>query len=766
LVLALGPEITMEQVSTLLEQEVSLSHQEDAISLAPAKGAQAPLLKEIVWGSAPQVRERSALDGLAAEPLIAGYETGEVVLSRLSVGAGQVYVLTAHLNGANAQFREWPYFNYALYNLTARAAGETPLAFGRYPASPVPHAAERGLLVGLLAAMLVTAGIVFAFVRRYSLAHPEALDVLVASKADFQAREAGTDWEEIGFHRPVAGFLFAMMMGILLFIPLIIYQNMVLPTFILPSAQAMGLWGRVTQMFGLAWTLFDVGTSVAFIKFFAQYRVRDPRRAVQYGQLFVWWQALSGAFQVALVVMLAGTVVTRTGYAIYAWVIISHTLIQIPGFYSVMRNAMYAQQRLDYAQVLDNFLMLVWPIVTQPIFVTLLLAWGRRTPGVGAAMGGAFGLGLAAYTVEVLNFALGLWLYRRLGYNARVLFLAHFDRSVIAEAFRFGVLDMGGSLVFAAGQAIEVLITQTRLVNYAEIWGNWMMANNFAFAFSVLQNLTDGVMPAISEAISHGRKRLGQYYAAMTYKWSAIVSAFIAAVLLAVADRFILGSSGAEFARAAVYVIPLIFWGSVQHLGVIGDTIAIGSNRPGLKMTMIAAEQTVRIALALLLVQRFQVAGLIVAYLIALLVRGTAVYFVNSRICFPLRYFAWPSLIAPLVAGALHYVFLRWLTGLIWRNEPVTSILIFLIGILFSYPVYTFFYGLLGGWDDATLGELGRAVDMQPSLRFMAWLFHRSTALGARWSPLHNRFPIAIRVGAMEEAASLTAEKVDLASIG
>ena len=72
----------------------------------------------------------------------------------------------------------------------------------------------------------------------------------------------------------------------------------------------------------------------------------------------------------------------------------------------------------------------------------------------------------------------------------------------------------------------------------------------------------------------------------------------------------------------------------------------------------------------------------------------------------------------------------------------------------------------MGGWDDATLDELGRAVDMQPSLRFMAWLFHRSTALGARWSPLHNRFPITIRAEAMEEAASLTAEKVDLASIG
>ena len=36
------------------------------------------------------------------------------------------------------------------------------------------------------------------------------------------------------------------------------------------------------------------------------------------------------------------------------------------------------------------------------------------------------------------------------------------------------------------------------------------------------------------------------------------------------------------------------------------------------------------------------------------------------------------------------------------------------------------------------------------------------TALGARLSPLNNRFPISIRPAAMEEARSLTLEKVRL----
>ena len=65
--------------------------------------------------------------------------------------------------------------------------------------------------------------------------------------------KAETDWEDIGFHRPLAGFFMAFFLGILIFIPLIIYQNLILPVYILPSAQALGIWGRVHPIlsFGL-----------------------------------------------------------------------------------------------------------------------------------------------------------------------------------------------------------------------------------------------------------------------------------------------------------------------------------------------------------------------------------------------------------------------------------------------------------------------------------------------------------------------------------
>ncbi|MCS7282550.1 MAG: hypothetical protein NZ769_04210, partial [Anaerolineae bacterium] len=371
-------------------------------------------------------------------------------------------------------------------------------------------------------------------------------------------------------------------------------------------------------------------------------------------------------------------------------------------------------------------------------------------------------MGMAAYASELLAFLLGLWLYRRLGYNARLLFMAHFDGKIVKEALRFGVFEMLGSIAWAAGQALEILITQTRLVNYNEVWGNWTLAQNFIYAYNVLGTLYSNLMSSISEAVSHARKVLSQYYSVMAYKWGGIMSAFIGAVLLAVADRFILGASGPEFTRAAAYAIPLIIWGAIQYPSWVGDNVQLGANRPYLKSILVAGEQAIRILLALLLLRRYQINALIFAYFVALLTKDIVAYFINDRLCFPQRFYFWQSLGAPLLAGAAHYLVLRWLTGLVWRGDQVTSVLIFFIGILPSYPLFAFFYGFFGGWDDATLAEVRRAVDLTGFVRPLAWLFWGASALGARLSPLHGRFPIGIYAAAMEEARSLTEERVKL----
>jgi O-antigen/teichoic acid export membrane protein len=762
LVLILGKDLSASQLNTLLGINTSLVYMEDPLSINSTPATADPIEKQIVWTSAPQVRQRDLVSSSGFTPLVSGFEDGSLILGKMSVGSGRVYLFTPFLNGDNPQFQDWAYFNYLIYYLVESSAGRTPLSFAKYPASPVPHTNDQIILYTLLAGLLLISGLAYWIVRRYSLRHPEALDVVVSDREKFAVREANTDWEDIGFHRPLAGFFMAFYLGILVFIPLIIYQNLILPVYILPSAQALGIWGRVTQFFLLIWNFFDMGTSTAFIKFLSQYRVHDPRRAVQYGQVYVWWQALSGAVQVAIMVALAGSFLPSTVYAIYAWSIVIHTFIQIPGFYQVMRNALTGLQRYDYAQILDLALATIFPMIAQPILVTLMFAWGKAHPIFGAPMGGLLGMGLAAYAAELLTFLLGMWLYRRLGYNARLYFLAHFDWSVIKDSFRFGVFEMLGSVAWGVGQSVEIIISQTYLVNSAEVWGNWVLAQNFVYAFNVTQTLYNNLMPSISEAISHGRKLLSQYYSSMGYKWGGMISALLGALLLAVADRFILGASGPEFVRAAQYSTPLLIWGIIQYPSWVGDNVQLGTNKPWMKGALVGMEQFIRITLAFVLIARLQIIALIIAYFVALMTKNIVAYLLNHKLCFPQRFYFWQSLAAPFLAGLAHYGVLRWIGGLIWRNDQITSILILTIAILPSYPLFAFFYGLFGGWDDATLGEVGRAVELSTFMKPFAWLFWKSTSLGARISPLHNRFPITNRQAALDEAVSLTHERVNL----
>jgi O-antigen/teichoic acid export membrane protein len=762
-VLILGDGVTDEQASSLLGTPVKLTYAEEAISLTDAAGAKDPLLTEIIWNGAPQVRERWQVEGLepSARSLVISFEDDEGILFEIP---GRGFLISTALSGeANPQFLDWGYFNYLIYHLAVQTGGTTPMSFADYPASPVPHSRDRNNVIIFLAIELALIFSVFLVVRRYSLAHPEALDSIVADKSKFLDKEAHTGWEKVGFHRPLSGLLVGMGLGILLFIPLIIYQNLVLPQFILPSAQALGMWGRVVQFFGLTWVVFDIGTSVAAMKFLSQYRVSDPARGFKYVQVYVWWQALSGAIQVALVVAATSMGIVRTPYALFAWSIIVHALIQIPGFYGVMRTTLNGLQRYDYARYIDTIGVIIMPMVMQLAIVPVFYAWGKNNPALGSSLSGVLGLGAAAYMVEFGLFLFGLWLYKRLGYKASILFMAHFDWSTIKDSFRFGFFDMLSGILVAVGAAMEIWVTQQGLVNYSETWGNWLLAGNFLVAFTVSTNLFDGVMPAISEALSSGRKMLSQYYSVQSYKWGAIASAVLAAILLVVAPKFIMGSSGEEFRRAAVYAIPLTIFGSIQFLGWLGDAIFLGANKPSYRALLILGEQIIRIGLMVILLERFQIFALLIAYFVAILARGIIAYFVADRYCFPQRFYFWQSAAAPAVAAVAYYLFLSVMANLIWQGDEITSIVLFFLALVPFMPVFFFFYALAGGWDIAGLEEVEEASRMAGLMRpIVNVIFIIPSKWGARISPLHNRFPITMRELAQAEARSLTDERVEL----
>jgi O-antigen/teichoic acid export membrane protein len=730
-----------------------------------------PIFEQIAWRSAPQVRERTKISGIPLDVLVRTFETEEPILSRSGVGEGVVYIISAWLSEeANEEFVFWPYFNYLIYYLTFKAAGLTPDSFADYPISPVPHEAERLAILLIVILMLSTTLLVFFLVRRYSLRHPEALRRIVVKPEEYRkaVKTVYLSWEEIGFHRPLAGFLVLLGMGLVLFIPMMIYQTVILPRFLLPSAQALGAWFWVIRFFDTFWILFDWGTATAFVKYFSEYRVKEPARGLKYVQLFVWWQAITGTFQLGMVALIAAYTVPQTAYAYLAYYFVAHAIIQFPGFLRVFQYTLRALQRTDYDQVLH---LLATPppgtvgilvMVIQPIAVLLMRGWGKKLPVFGEMMGGTFGMGLGLYLTEICFFLVAYLLYKRLGYGAGVIFMAHFDWGTVKSALKFGAPITAAGILGAFGWTIQMILVERYMLNYAEVMGNWNVAFGLILAFAAAGGLYQVVMPAISEAFSHRRIELTRYYVAQGFKYGGWFSAFVGSALLAVCDRFILGSLGEEWVRAAQIVGILIIWGALQYPAWFTDRLQEGVGKPYLMALMLVMEQSLRIILMFLLISRFQIWGMIIAYMVALPTKDIVAWLINWRWIVRFRIYWWQSAFAPFFAGVVNYMALRAIGNLIWKEELVTSMLLFFIGILPSLPFFCFFCGLFGGWDDSGLSELKKAVGMSGVVKPISYMIYWSTYFGTRLSPLHNRFPIRVE-DAMMEAMSLTAEKVPLA---
>jgi O-antigen/teichoic acid export membrane protein len=645
------------------------------------------------------------------------------------------------------------------------AAGGQPASFAAYPASPVPHRAGQLAVLGIvLLTVAATAG-AFLLVRRYSRRHPEALHALVADAKQFGRTEETSDWNVVGFHRPLGGFLLLFMANLILAIPNLVHQNIVIYGWLLPSAQARGNFALVTGFFTVIWSVFDWGTGTAMPYFFGRLRVKEPGRAYQYVQFFVWWQTLTGALQFGAIALLSAFIAPQTRQAFLAWLVIVCALIQWPGFLQMFWYVFRAQQRNDYEQI-QMMLQGFGPIIFQTIPVWVLGVWGASQPAFGKTWGATLGLAAGIYLTYIGMFIVGAWLYRRLGLKTSVLFMAHFDREVVTSSLKYGFPVMLTATATTLGFSAQALFTARLLLNYTEVQGNWAAVGptqgGMMLRFLGISILGISMVPTMAEAFAHRRLELYRHYLAQGLRWVTLFSATILATYLAAGGWALLGMLGPEYQRAADMLIPLSFWGFFVPISMLLDRALESAGRPGLATIANLAEQLLRIGLMIALMPRLQVAGLILAYILALPVKLVLTWWLVNRYAVRIRLSWWQTLVAPALAVVPVFAILRLLIVLVGAPTAVGGVLVIVVGMLLALPLLFFTTGLAGGWDDDTLAEFRRSVALAPAARPLIGPLLRATELGGRLSPLHNRFRNDLPILAAAEAESLTKERVPL----
>jgi O-antigen/teichoic acid export membrane protein len=771
-----------------------------------------PLSRNVSWLSAVRVHERSILDVNGAEVMVRTNARDPVrpetpILLRVHSGKGTIYVLNEWIRqgdqsariaslltmlkgieGAeNYDFQRWPYFNWLLYGMSRTAAGARVTAYGDWIASPVPDRPQVRILAAIFLTMFAIFLIAYVFVRRYSLRHPELLERFyrstlsaspraaslgaaaaapsVPETGDGQPAHGDPRWEIIGFHRPLSGFFYNYLLSLFIMIPLNFAVTFYIErNFVNPFLEARGGWAAVTQFMLIFFTLLDLGTSQAMVKYFAEYRLTDPPRAIRFAQFFIWFHALAGMFQIAALGLVAAIWLPHTPIAYLAWFVVLHTLIQFPGFISIFFSLFRALQRFDYAQLLIVLTFVMNPVV-QMICGVYMRHWGLMHPVFGEGMGVVFGFAIGGV---IANLLMGLFcsiFYEKMGFNLVTIFLAHFDRQTVRKSIIYGAKLTGGQAAVAVSWGLVPVMMAILLPDFLEL--NEIFLLTFVFSFGYLETgayIFTALMPSISESYSQLKIALTRRYLDQGLRWAIMVSSMLGGTYIAFSDVFIKGLLPPQFVRAATVMWLMHLWRLADFTTRLPDQVFQGVGRTGTFTWTSLLEHVSRVILTWYMLKWYGFEGVFYAFMISSVLRAIVAWpLMGYLVAWP-SLSIWQTLVNPALAAFGNYVILRGFALAIWRGpgHVGSAWLVVLVSLIGSLPIYMLLSGLLG-WDDASLAEFRDAAELVPApFGAIARMAHRLVQFGSNLSPLHDRFPGKMVEEAAAEAAQLTALKAEL----
>ena len=775
-VVFMGPALT---ANTSLLQILDLSSQSKGeivaskvgdLPIIPDDVSENPVLKNIAWNSVPTVFNYTNVD--LTNPFIRTSATSEnpnIPLFGHSSGYKHIAVNIWVTEGRNREFVLWPYFNYLVYVLSCMSSGVSPDSYATWPYSPVPHFKATVFLGATVVAITIITMIGFYISKKYSEQY--AIREAELEEISKELPPQSQDWEDVGMHRQLGGFFVQLLVGILIVLPNVVMSALIFPLYVLPSPQAVGFYDFTVNFFQALWLFFDLGTSTVLVVFFNKHRVKRPTYAIRFVQIFIWYQMLSGIVQVFLVSFLGSIFFPHTFLAHLSWVFVTYAFFQWPAFYVVFLYLFQAMNRHDYYQILNLLLYGVFNITVQYVFIVLFRLWLGPNILIGESLAGAIGFSVGNYMVRVSTFLVGLVFFKRLGFSLKTLFRVDFGWQDIKDALKFGFKWTVGNIFPPLGWLFQVFLLSIYLPNYTQQQGYFSLAWNFALIVMIVGLFAQSLLSGVSESYHANKRVLTQYYALSGLKWAAFFDLFFVAALLAVGPRFILGGAGIDWRGAAILMPWLLLFHALGYFSWLGDWMFAGSDRPGMAAISWVIEQTLRAILLFLFIPRYAfftqrfdspLVAVMFAYIPALIIKNIYMWWGIRRseyFQFPWKDWYWQGLIAPLLTAGMFYAVIEGIARIVWKVDIVTSVLLLVIATLPGLYLFAFFSGLFGAFDDKTMAEFERAVYMAGALKFMTIPLFRSARFGARFSPLHNRFPLSIYALAKEEAEELTREK-------
>ncbi|NMC05647.1 MAG: hypothetical protein GYA24_10570, partial [Candidatus Lokiarchaeota archaeon] len=384
-----------------------------------------------------------------------------------------------------------------------------------------------------------------------------------------------TGWDAVGFSRPIGGFFYNYVLFIVGALIVLAIGTTLLPA-VVPYPEIFGYSTIVTSYFKLMFMLFDAGLGDALGRYLPEYRIKNPKKALEYISFFVWFQCWTGLVQVTIVAFFVISWLPQMTIAHLAWMFLIYSTVQYPGMLSVFANVLRSYQAFGKVQLISFLQDTLIQNITTVVCALGFGYWFDSIPSLGFVMGAAVGYIIGQYVDDFIALVLGAKFFSDImkvtGFTALDAIKPRFSKAVVKESIDFGLKTMIGPVYGVAFEFVRLNVMIWLLPSYATWIGLLSLAKGIASLANIAGPTASWTGISFSESFNNGKINLTYHYTKSALKWITFVSAFFLPELL-IAIPTLLLSAIKILGTDWVLAIPLIAPSCIEPLLATYDSM-------------------------------------------------------------------------------------------------------------------------------------------------------------------------------------------------
>lgn len=607
-----------------------------------------------------------------------------------------------------------------------------------------------------------------------TVAKQEAQDVTGASSSKDPITQLEEEfpefkgWELIGFHRGLGREFYQIIIELITAALYMVVLGYLMPI-LNPFPEIQGYKKVADGLFLIIYRIFDMGTNFGLNRFIAEYRVKDPKRMVQYVSFTFWYQSFTGLVQISLLSYYMFQIFVNSNLAYLTWIMLLQMQKQYPGCLGIFRGTLEGLQHFNKVEIINLVQNQIFEQVSVLVLVITFRFYGEGNVSYGILMMIILGHVIGSYIDDVLFSFVSMYYLKKIltkyfNLNLHDMFRLGWSKQVIRDVLYYG---LQGSVFPVLAGFVEtwVLLIWVAEINAFTTWVA-LISTGMGLAGPIGQFGDFALQTSIAESYSNGKKKLAEFYLAYSLRWRLFFMTMLTMVLFAALPFYMIAITDLKafeyYEGAELFLIPGVIYKLLRIYVDIPTSVMIGAKKISQHNILRVIEELGKVFFTWLLVSVFRIhetwgivgLTLIVGYRHVIPYFGIkalgGMLYVHKKIV-PVKFYWMPTFVIPIIASlpSIGIAQLYYYTAFFPMANAIGLIptLAIAVSMLFMIILFTFFplNALFGGFDDYQIHTFKKAIDLSgPSKPIFKQVYKlvRMGTRAARKIGWHGKFPI------------------------